>query len=294
MPFTLTIFTPAYNRAHLLPRLYESLCRQSCKDFCWLIIDDGSTDNTRELVQQWITEGRLPIHYEYKENGGMHTAHNVAYRIIDTELNTCIDSDDYMPDDAVEKIIRLWRHDGGEQYAGIIGLDADQVGNILGESFPSSIGETPKGRCKLKGDKKLVLRTDVVRQYPPYPVFEGEKYFGLGYLYMLIHFDWFFVTTNDIYCIVEYQNEGSSKNMFRQYFMNPRGFAELRVRTMAYPGLSKVDKLRLSIHYVSSCFLSRELRGIFSRTPCPCYAALSLIPGFLFSLYIKYKVLLCP
>ena len=102
---TLTIFTPAYNRAHTIGRTYESLCRQTCKDFEWLILDDGSQDNTRQLVESWIAEDKIPIRYIYQQNQGMHGAHNTAYRNITTELNTCIDSDDYMPDDAVEKII---------------------------------------------------------------------------------------------------------------------------------------------------------------------------------------------
>ena len=81
---TLTVFTPAYNRAHTLSRTYQSLCRQTCKDFCWLIIDDGSTDNTRQIVDEWIAEGRVPIQYIYQENQGMHGAHNTAYRNIVT------------------------------------------------------------------------------------------------------------------------------------------------------------------------------------------------------------------
>ena len=84
----LTIFTPAYNRAHTLPRTYESLYRQNCKDFIWLIVDDGSTDNTAELARDWQSrDNGFEIQYIYKENGGMHTAHNVAYANIHTELN---------------------------------------------------------------------------------------------------------------------------------------------------------------------------------------------------------------
>ena len=93
----LTVFTPAYNRAHTLPRTYESLCKQSRKDFVWLIVDDGSRDNTRELVEEWQRrDNGFKIRYIYKENGGMHTAHNEAYRNIDTVLNVCIDSDDFL------------------------------------------------------------------------------------------------------------------------------------------------------------------------------------------------------
>ena len=91
----LTIFTPAYNRAHTLGRTYESLKKQNCKEFIWLIIDDGSSDCTAQLVEEWQQEDSgFEIRYIYKENGGMHTAHNVAYENIDTELNVCIDSDD--------------------------------------------------------------------------------------------------------------------------------------------------------------------------------------------------------
>ena len=128
----LTVFTPAYNRAHTLHRCYESLCRQKCKQFKWLIIDDGSSDNTKELVESWIKEDSgFEIIYHYKENGGMHTAHNVAYENITTELNVCIDSDDCLAFDAAKKIIDTWDKVCNQGYAGLIGLDADFSGNIL-------------------------------------------------------------------------------------------------------------------------------------------------------------------
>ena len=105
----LTIFTPAYNRAHTIKRTYESLLKQNNKDFIWLIIDDGSTDCTKELAKEWMsTDNGFEIQYVYKENGGMHTAHNIAYEHIDTVLNICIDSDDYLAEDAVNKIINKW------------------------------------------------------------------------------------------------------------------------------------------------------------------------------------------
>lgn len=139
----LTIFTPAYNRAHTLPRTYESLCRQSCKDFIWLIVDDGSTDNTAALVQQWQSrDNGFEIQYIYKENGGMHTAHNAAYANIHTELNTCIDSDDMLADGAVEKILNKWAEVKDKGYAGLVGLDADFTGNVIGKGFPVNMTET--------------------------------------------------------------------------------------------------------------------------------------------------------
>ena len=82
---TLTIFTPTYNRAYTLHLGYEALSRQTCKDFIWLIVDDGSTDDTLEWVEKWIAERKIDIRYHYQENQGMHAAHNTAYRLIDTE-----------------------------------------------------------------------------------------------------------------------------------------------------------------------------------------------------------------
>ena len=133
----LTIFTPAYNRAHTLIRTYDSLCAQDCKDFIWLIIDDGSIDNTASLVKSWSSkENGFKIQYIYKENGGMHTAHNTAYENIHTELNVCIDSDDRLALGAVKKIKNTWEKVKDKGYAGLIALDSDFSGNIIGKGFP--------------------------------------------------------------------------------------------------------------------------------------------------------------
>lgn len=166
----LTIFTPTYNRAHTLPRTYESLCKQKNKDFVWLIIDDGSSDNTEELVKNWQKENSdFTIEYVKKENGGMHTAHNVAYKNIHTELNMCIDSDDCIAENAVEKILNKWDKIREQGYAGIIGLDADFNGKVIGKEFPVDMKETTLSSYYTKGgfgDKKLVYRTDVIQKYP--------------------------------------------------------------------------------------------------------------------------------
>lgn len=260
----LTIFTPAYNRAHTLHLGYEALLRQTCKDFEWLIIDDGSTDNTQELVKGWIAENKIPIRYHYQENQGMHGAHNTAYRLITTELNTCIDSDDYMPDDAVEKIVTFWKKYGNEKVAGIIGLDQTLLGNIIGTTFPKELKETTlfgfyeNGG---KGDKKLVYRTDIIKQYPEYPIFEGEKYVGLAYKYYCVDEDFPLLPLNEVLCIVEYQEDGSSMNMYKQYWRNPQGFAFYRKKEMMITRNIK-RKFIVCAHYVSSSIMSRNWRFI--------------------------------
>ena len=233
----LTIFTPAYNRAHTLPRTLDSLKRQQNKNFKWLIIDDGSTDDTKELVDKWLKDDYgFEIKYIYKENGGMHTAHNVAYQNIDTELNVCIDSDDCLADDAVNKILNFWNKNKKNCYAGIIGLDADLNGNLIGKNLGNVKETTLSGYYNSggAGDKKLVYRTDVIKKYPEYPVFEGEKYFGLNYKYILVDQDYKLLALNEVLCNVEYQADGSSNNMWRQYYNNPKGFAYLRKFYMKY------------------------------------------------------------
>ena len=180
----ITIFTPAYNRAHTLQRTYESLLKQDNKDFIWLIVDDGSTDNTAVLVNEWQQQDNgFEIRYVYKENGGMHTAHNTAYENIDTELNVCIDSDDMLAEGAVSKILNKWAEVNDKGYAGIIGLDADFNGQLIGTEFESNLSETTVIGFYAsggQGDKKLVYRTDIIKAYPPYPTFEGEKYVSLA------------------------------------------------------------------------------------------------------------------
>ena len=216
----LTVFTPAYNRVHTLPRTYESLLAQNCKDFIWLIVDDGSSDNTAELVRQWQeTDNGFEIRYIYKENGGMHTAHNTAYAHIDTELNTCIDSDDCLAPGAVEKILRKWESVRDCGYAGIIALDSDMEGNIIGQGFPEGLTETTlMGYYAAggSGDKKLIYRTDIINQYPPYPVFEGEKYVALAYKYRLIDQDYKLAVLDEIVCNVDYQPDGHSTGMWKE------------------------------------------------------------------------------
>ena len=288
---TLTIFTPAYNRAHTITRTYESLLRQTCKDFEWLVVDDGSTDSTRELVEGWIKENLIPIRYISQENQGMHGAHNTAYRNISTELNTCIDSDDFMPDDAVEKIISFWKEHGSDKYAGIVGLDQTEDGGIIGASFPESLKETTLQKYYAaggRGDNKLVYRTDVVKRYPEYPLFEGERYVGLAYKYMLIDQDYTLLTLNEPLVTVEYQPDGSSYNMYNQYWRNPKGFSFFRKTEMICAPTFK-RRFVSCIHYVASSIIARNGQFLW-ESPKKGLTLLAVPFGFAWYLRIRAKV----
>lgn len=288
---TLTVFTPAYNRAHTLPRTYESLCQQKCKNFIWLIVDDGSQDNTAELVRLWqARDNGFEIRYIYKENGGMHTAHNTAYEHIDTELNTCIDSDDKLAPDAVEKILRKWDQVKDQGYAGIIGLDADFEGKIIGKGFPEGLTETTVVGYYAaggSGDKKLVYRTDIINQYPPYPVFEEEKYVSLAYKYRLIDQTYKMAVLDEVLCNVEYQPDGSSGTMWKQYLKNPKGWMFWRKVQMQYPESTK--RLIINcIHYCSSSIIAGDKRFV-KESPRKVLTVLCAPLGALLAMCVKKK-----
>lgn len=288
----LTVFTPTYNRANTLPRTYESLLNQDCKDFIWLIVDDGSSDNTEELVHSWLEkENGFEIRYVHKENGGMHTAHNTAYENIDTELNVCIDSDDKMAMGAVRKVLEKWDTVKEKGYAGIIALDADFDGNIIGNGFPPELKETTVIGYYANGgvgDKKLVYRTDIIKQYPAYPVFEGEKYVSLSYKYRLIDQDYQMAVLDEVVCNVEYQPDGSTNSMYRQYLNNPKGFAFWRKVRMQTPE-SKKRVVVDCIHYCSSSIFSHN-HDFIKESPKPLLTVFCTPLGWILSVYIKKKV----
>lgn len=289
----LTIFTPAYNRAHTLPRTYESLQKQECKDFIWLIVDDGSTDGTADLVKIWQKEENgFEIQYIYKENGGMHTAHNTAYENICTELNVCIDSDDKMAPGAVGKIKQNWENVREKGYAGLIALDADFSGNVIGKGFPDGMRDTTLGGYYAAGglgDKKLIYRTDVINSVPPYPVFPGEKYVGLVYKYTLIDQKYKLFVLNDVICEVEYQPDGSTGTMWKQYLQNPCGFAFLRKIAMQYP-TSKKRLIIDCIHYCSSSQIAKN-KNYIQESPRKILTILCTPLGWGLTMIIRMKTL---
>lgn len=287
---TLTVFTPTYNRAYILNQCYESLVRQTSKDFIWLIIDDGSTDDTRKLVEEWMKKDNgFEIRYHYKQNGGMHTGHNAAYELIDTELNVCIDSDDFMPDNAVELIVDFWKKNGSNKYSGIIALDIYKNGEVIGCELPNKKSTTLSGFYDNggKGDKKLIYRTDVINSYPKYPEFDGEKFVPLDYKYLLVDQDYDLLIMNKAVCVVEYMEDGSSMNMLRQYYKNPRGFAFMRKIHMKYDK-GFVKKFKTCIHYVSSSFISKN-KSFVSESHNKLFTILAIPFGVCLYGLIKYN-----
>lgn len=287
----ITVFTPTYNRAYCLGQLYESLVQQTNPNFIWMIIDDGSSDSTKELVQSWINLNAIEIHYIFQENQGMHGAHNTAYQNITTELNVCIDSDDYMPDNAIELILSHESELKNKEYAGLIGLDTYKNGNIIGTVIPDHIKETTMNdlyyKHQVKGDKKVVIKTDVVKQFPSYPVYKGEKLVPLGTLYLLIDQKYKWLCTNDVLCVVEYLADGSSNTILKQYKVSPRGFGYFRMVKMKY-STSIIEKVKSAIHLVSSSLFAKDF-SLITKAPNIILVVLAAPLGLLLNLYIRYK-----
>ncbi|MCD8231872.1 MAG: glycosyltransferase family 2 protein [Clostridiales bacterium] len=292
----LTIFTPSYNRADLLPRCYESMERQTNKHFVWMIIDDGSTDDTQLLVQGWIASQReFEIQYYYKENGGLHTAYNEAISHITTELSMCIDSDDYMPDDAVEKVLKFWKKCGSDKVAGIVGLDFYTNDEVIGDYLPNqktiNLIDLLIGKYKIKnGDRTNVVRTELYKKYAPMKVYPGEKNFNPHYMHLQISKDYDFLVLNENLRYVEYQANGMSNSILRQYKNSPNSFIETRRLYLSFPNTSFKFKFRNSIHLVSSCIIAGKFRSILQYSPCKMITVLAVPFGMILSLYINAKV----
>ena len=290
----ITVFTPTYNRRNCIHRCYQSLCAQKSFNFEWLIIDDGSSDNTKDLVEKWQKEqGNFSIRYYWKKNGGLHSAYNKGIELANTELFVCIDSDDWMPEDAIQKIEKIWNRIEKLGYVGIMGIDCYEDGRCVGDFFPDSIHEMylyeKMTYYRLNGDKKMIHRTDLLQKVAPMPTFLGEKNFNPSYLmYQLDQYGKLYVT-NECFCIVNYQPDGMSSNIYKQYRNSPNSFAETRKLYLSFPKTSIVFKYRQYIHYISSCMLAKKmLRGI-KEASCKSLAVLAIIPGCLLTVLVLYK-----
>ncbi len=220
-----TVFTPAYNRAYTLGRLYDSLLAQTDNRFCWLIVDDGSTDNTEELVASWIKEKKIEIKYFKQENQGKPIAHNKGVELTKTEIFTCVDSDDYLKNDAIESILSAWDELPGD-CIGMVGY-IERVG--VGVLTKCSDDTMKKGTLRylydhgLSGDTILIFRSDVLKKYS-FPKFKGEKFIPEAYLYDLLDQDGMLYLMKKAIYVCEYLLDGYTAGMAKLLYNNPQGY----------------------------------------------------------------------
>jgi glycosyltransferase involved in cell wall biosynthesis len=182
--YTFTVFTPSFNRAKTLPRVYESLKAQSFRDFEWLIVDDGSTDNTRTIVETWQAESPFPIRYVYQENQGKPEASNRATQEAQGELLLPLDSDDAAVPEALERLKFHWDAipaDRRDTFSAVSGLCKDQNGKLVGDKFPQDVMDSDSielaFKYTIRGDKWGFQRTDVLKQFPfPSPPVRNPRF----------------------------------------------------------------------------------------------------------------------
>lgn len=219
-----TVFTPTYNRAYCLPALYQSLCGQTSQKFEWLIVDDGSTDDTESLVKHWIGENKIKIRYCDQENSGKAQAHNRGVELARLQLFTCVDSDDALVSNAVERILEMW-----SEYPDKIGIICARMD---AEYNPITQWKGKIQYCTLynayrkygmRGDAMLIYQTDIIKRYK-FPKFEGEKFIRESYLYDLLDQEGSMYITGEALYISEYLPDGYTRNSHRIVQENRQGY----------------------------------------------------------------------
>ena len=215
--YTFTVFTPTYNRAHLLPRVYESLKQQTFRDFEWLIIDDGSKDNTREIVEPWQGAAPFPVRYIAQPNGGKHTAVNRGAREAQGRLIAILDSDDWYVPQALERFLHHWNSipaSGQPAFAGVTGLCSYPSGELIGSRFPADAFDSDpidlRYRYHVQGEKSGVVRADVLRQFP-YPENIG-KYISESVVWNRIARSYKTRFFNEVLTVKEFQPGGITRD----------------------------------------------------------------------------------
>ncbi|MBR5766685.1 MAG: glycosyltransferase family 2 protein [Lachnospiraceae bacterium] len=304
----LTVFTPTYNRAHLLKRAYESLKSQTVKDFNWLIVDDGSTDDTKAVVDGFISEGIIPVEYHYVENGGKMRAHNRGVEHCKTEWFLCLDSDDMLVKDAVEAILgvvdscipdtgtvptrsKSFRVPSGETQdertvpvSGICGIIAhkgrSETELLHGVDFPKNIRRTTLYNLYLngfKGETTLVFKTDVLRKYP-FPEIEGEKYVPEDYIYDKIDAEYEYLVLDRILTVCELVSEGYTDSVRKLKEDNKQAWYLYYEQRARITPMSVLKLKYLSFYRLYAGMTSHALK----ESGIPAWQKLLGIPGELF------------
>ena len=277
----LCIFTPTYNRSYCLAELFNSLARQTLTCFNWLIVDDGSTDNTEELVSSFMEQAPFRITYIKQPNGGKQRAWNAAVGVCDSELFMCVDSDDVVPDNLVSTIVGRWsRVRGDNQIAGMIGLCGRDEKTALSGGMPSGVTRTTMWdlyyRYGHKGDTAQVYRTCILREFP-FEVEPGEKFIAETFVFHQIDQKYNLLVIDEVLIIREYLEDGYTANVRKITRNNPVGYLKLK---RMYIGYADSVSLRFyeTILYLVGCHFANWPHPI-SSAPSPVLAALAWLPA---------------
>lgn len=226
----LTIFTPTYNRANLLPNLYKSLVKQSNKNFIWLLIDDGSTDETEQLASEWQKlKNSFKIEYVKKENGGKNTAIDLSNQLCQTEYIMCVDSDDYLTSDAVDKIYKeIDKICKKTDVCGIVTRRSHSNGapfqtNWPNEDFKELYFYELSRKYGYSADTCLIFKTDIISRYH-FPKIDGENFITESVFYNQFIHDYRILASRNLYYVAEYMPDGYTNQGMSLFFRNPQGY----------------------------------------------------------------------
>lgn len=287
----LTVITPTYNRAHTLPVCYDSLCNQTDQRFMWLIIDDGSTDKTEELVSKWIDEHKVTIMYYKKSNGGKASALNVAIEMLTTKYAVCLDSDDTFYPAAIECALNsLARWDADEECCGILALRNNPDGTVMGGTpIPRAMNRITAADVFLK----LQLKTELVCFYKVtllknyrFPEFPDEKFVSPAWMQYEITQKYYYGTSWDKICSCEYMRDGLTCNKKNVIVKNPYGYSCVKLYSFNLSPTLKL-KVKHGIMYDCGCLIGKDKRWL--RNAKHKILALMLMPLAMIVRQVRFR-----
>lgn len=248
----ITVLTPTYNRAYTLKKLYNSLLEQEENNFEWLIIDDGSSDNTKDIVDGFIKEEKMNISYYYQKNGGKHRALNTGIELINSELTFIVDSDDYLTKDAIKKINFYYnKYINKKGICGFSFLRMYDNSEVIGDKYNYNEKIDNYLKCRINenisGDKAEVFYTKILKEYK-FPEFKNEKFLSEDVVWIEIGKKYNMVYINHPIYYTEYLNDGLSKNDKKMKFQSPIGSA-LRGKKLMYKKIKFKVNLKGAIIY---------------------------------------------
>ena len=257
----ITVFTPTYNRAYIISKLYESLLRQTDMSFEWVIVDDGSTDNTPELFEKILKEDKIAVNYIKTENGGKQRAINKGVSVAKGDLFFIVDSDDYLTDDAVFNISKHW--DSIKDKNRIAGLCFRRVNynthKFIGGDCDIKEGEYSSieiaNTLQILGDKAEIFKTSIMKLFP-FPEFKNENFVPEALVWNRISKDHKLKFINIGIYLCEYLPDGLSHNFYQNLQKNPQGFALFYKEVLFCKGMPFFIKIKSLIRYLQCSFFS--------------------------------------
>lgn len=250
----ITVFTPTYNRGAFLHAIFESLSQQTFKDFEWTVVDDGSTDNTKDMMDKIIAGcDTFPIRYIYKENGGKHTAINVGTKLAKGKLFFIVDSDDTLMDMSLQTVADEWNKvKENSQVGGVVGLDVNsETGEIIGGGLPQDVIDCDAMKIRYRyhvlGDLKEVFRTDVLREFP-FPEIKGERFCPEQLVWFRIAQKYKLRYINKPIYKVEYQPDGITSGIVKARMESPVATCMTYGEMLGYP-IPLIQKVKAAINY---------------------------------------------